>query len=95
MALHGPVGAVPPEHVKTGRGAVPLKQVKTGRDERGKRGDVELPLLLQEKERLRRHVERNKGVVQREAPLGDPMELRVRNYALSIRRADALRIEVE
>ncbi|MSO51524.1 MAG: ferrous iron transport protein A [Acidobacterium sp.] len=28
--------------------------------------------------------------VQREAPLGDPMELRVRNYALSIRRADAL-----
>jgi Fe2+ transport system protein FeoA len=33
--------------------------------------------------------------VQREAPLGDPMELRVRNYALSIRRADALRIEVE
>jgi ferrous iron transport protein A len=33
--------------------------------------------------------------VQREAPLGDPMELRVRNYALSIRRADALGIEVE
>lgn len=33
--------------------------------------------------------------VQREAPLGDPVELRVRNYALSIRRADALKIEVE
>ncbi len=33
--------------------------------------------------------------VQREAPLGDPVELRVRNYALSIRRADALGIEVE
>jgi ferrous iron transport protein A len=33
--------------------------------------------------------------VQREAPLGDPVELRVRNYALSIRRADAQRIEVE
>lgn len=33
--------------------------------------------------------------VQRQAPLGDPMELRVRNYALSIRRADALGIEVE
>jgi Fe2+ transport system protein FeoA len=33
--------------------------------------------------------------VQRQAPLGDPMELRVRNYALSIRRAEALGIEVE
>ena len=33
--------------------------------------------------------------LQREAPLGDPVELRVRNYALSIRRADALGIEVE
>jgi len=33
--------------------------------------------------------------VRREAPLGDPVELRVRNYALSIRRADALGIEVE
>ena len=33
--------------------------------------------------------------VHREAPLGDPVELRVRNYALSIRRADALGIEVE
>ncbi|HQZ39928.1 MAG TPA: FeoA family protein, partial [Vicinamibacterales bacterium] len=30
--------------------------------------------------------------VQREAPLGDPVEVRVRNYALSIRRADALGI---
>lgn len=29
------------------------------------------------------------------APLGDPLELRVRNYALSIRRAEALAIEVE
>lgn len=33
--------------------------------------------------------------VQRQAPLGDPVELRVRNYALSIRRAEALGIEVE
>jgi Fe2+ transport system protein FeoA len=33
--------------------------------------------------------------VQREAPLGDPVELRVRNYALSIRRADAQGIDVE
>jgi ferrous iron transport protein A len=33
--------------------------------------------------------------VQREAPLGDPVELRVRNYGLSIRRAEALGIDVE
>lgn len=33
--------------------------------------------------------------VRREAPLGDPIELRVRNYALSIRRAEAHGIEVE
>lgn len=31
----------------------------------------------------------------RVAPLGDPLELRVRDYALSIRRAEALGIEVE
>lgn len=29
------------------------------------------------------------------APLGDPIELRVRGYALSIRKEDAHRIEVE
>ena len=29
------------------------------------------------------------------APLGDPLELRVRNYALSIRRSEALAIEVD
>ena len=33
--------------------------------------------------------------LHRQAPLGDPVELRVRNYALSIRRAEALGIEVE
>lgn len=33
--------------------------------------------------------------ITRVAPLGDPLELRVRNYALSIRRADALNIEIE
>ncbi|MFN8061502.1 MAG: FeoA family protein [Vicinamibacterales bacterium] len=33
--------------------------------------------------------------VTRVAPLGDPLEVRVRNYALSIRRAEALRIEVD
>jgi Fe2+ transport system protein FeoA len=33
--------------------------------------------------------------VTRVAPLGDPLELRVRNYALSIRRTEALSIEVD
>ncbi len=33
--------------------------------------------------------------VTRVAPLGDPLELHVRNYALSIRRADALSIEID
>jgi ferrous iron transport protein A len=33
--------------------------------------------------------------VRREAPLGDPIELSVRNYALSIRRAEAHGIEIE
>jgi ferrous iron transport protein A len=33
--------------------------------------------------------------VVRVAPLGDPIELALRGYALSIRRAEALGIEVE
>jgi len=33
--------------------------------------------------------------VTRVAPFGDPLELRVRNYALSIRRTEALSIEVD
>lgn len=33
--------------------------------------------------------------VTRVAPLGDPLELHVRNYALSIRRAEALAIEID
>lgn len=39
-----------------------------------------------------------KGVsvtVQKEAPLGDPIELTVRGYQLSLRKADAEMIEVE
>ncbi len=39
-----------------------------------------------------------KGVeitVRKVAPLGDPMELKVRGYELSLRRADAEIIEVE
>ena len=40
----------------------------------------------------------NKGVdlhVSKVAPLGDPMELNVRGYELSVRKADAEMIEVE
>ena len=33
--------------------------------------------------------------VRKVAPLGDPMELTVRNYELSVRKADAEMIEVE
>jgi len=33
--------------------------------------------------------------VARRAPLGDPIELRIRGYSLSIRRCDALSVEVD
>lgn len=33
--------------------------------------------------------------VRKVAPLGDPMELNVRNYELSVRKADAEMIEVQ
>ena len=33
--------------------------------------------------------------VRKVAPLGDPMELTVRGYELSVRKADAERVEVE
>ena len=33
--------------------------------------------------------------VEKIAPLGDPIELRVRDYALSLRKEDARNIEVE
>ena len=36
-----------------------------------------------------------KVTLRRIAPLGDPIELKVRNFALSIRRAEALGIEIE
>ena len=35
-----------------------------------------------------------KVYVRKVAPLGDPMELTVRNYELSVRKADAEMIEV-
>lgn len=34
-------------------------------------------------------------VIEKVAPLGDPIEIEVRNYKLSIRKADARLIEVE
>lgn len=34
-------------------------------------------------------------MVRKVAPLGDPMELNLRGYELSIRKADALQIEIE
>jgi Fe2+ transport system protein FeoA len=33
--------------------------------------------------------------VTRVAPLGDPLELKLRNYALSLRRTEALSIEID
>jgi Fe2+ transport system protein FeoA len=33
--------------------------------------------------------------ITRVAPLGDPLELRLRNYSLSIRRSEAAAIEVD
>jgi len=33
--------------------------------------------------------------LRRRAPLGDPLELRVRGYALSIRKTEALGIEID
>ena len=36
-----------------------------------------------------------KVTLRRIAPLGDPIELRVRNFALSIRRSEALGIDIE
>ena len=33
--------------------------------------------------------------LRRVAPMGDPLELKVRNFSLSIRRAEALGIDIE
>ena len=45
-----------------------------------------LDMVLNPKTRVR---------VEKIAPLGDPMELRVRGYALSLRKEDAREIQVE
>lgn len=36
-----------------------------------------------------------KVTLRRIAPMGDPIELKLRNFALSIRRSEALGIDVE
>ena len=40
-------------------------------------------------------IPRTHVVVEKVAPLGDPLELRVRGYSLSLRKEDAGKIEVE
>ena len=70
-----------------------LKDVKVGENAVVKRLHGEGPVK-------RRIMDRGitKGVelhVRKVAPLGDPMELNVRGYELSVRKADAEMIEVE
>jgi Fe2+ transport system protein FeoA len=38
---------------------------------------------------------RTKVTLQKTAPMGDPIEIQMRGYELTLRRQDALRIEVE
>lgn len=40
-------------------------------------------------------IPRTTVTLKKVAPMGDPMELRVRGYELTLRREDAARIEVE
>ena len=40
-------------------------------------------------------IPKTKVVVQKVAPMGDPLELRIRGYELTIRKEDAGKIEVE
>ena len=40
-------------------------------------------------------IPKTKVRIEKIAPLGDPLELRVRGYSLSLRKEDAGRIEVE
>ena len=70
-----------------------LRQVKTG--------DTVRVVKLHGEGAVKRRIMdmgRTKGVeleVRKVAPLGDPIEIHVRGYALSIRKADAEKIEVE
>ena len=65
-----------------------LKQVKVGETARVKKIGGEGPI----KRRITKGVE---AYVRKVAPLGDPIELTVRGYELSLRKADAEMIEVE
>ena len=70
-----------------------LKDLKVGETAVVKRLHVEGPV----KRRIM-DMGLTKGVavhLRKVAPLGDPMELTVRNYELSIRKADAEMVEVE
>ena len=40
-------------------------------------------------------IPKTKVVVQKVAPMGDPLELRIRGYELTIRKEDAAKIEVD
>jgi ferrous iron transport protein A len=40
-------------------------------------------------------IPKTKVVIRKVAPLGDPLEIRLRDYTLTIRREDAEEIEVE
>lgn len=40
-------------------------------------------------------IPKTKVVLQKVAPMGDPLELRIRGYELTIRKEDAAKIEVE
>lgn len=70
-----------------------LKEIKVGQSATVKRihGDGALKRRIMD-------MGITKGVeiyIRKVAPLGDPMEITVRNYELSIRKADAELIEVE
>ena len=40
-------------------------------------------------------IPKTRGLVRKTAPMGDPLELRLRGYTLTIRKSDAQQIEVE
>ena len=70
-----------------------LREVKTGENVKVKKLNGEGPV----KRRIM-DMGITKGVevfVRKVAPLGDPIEVKVRGYELSIRKADAEMIEVE
>ena len=75
------------------------KEMKTLRD--AKIGDTVKVIRLHGEGAVKRRIMDmgiTKGVevyIRKVAPLGDPVEVKVRNYELSIRKADAAMIEIE